>query len=403
MDVDSRAKKAKGESSSSAGGGMRSINNKAHSTIILYLLDGVLREVAKENTISSLWTKLEELFLKKSLAKRLYMKRKLYTFSMKERTIGNDHLDEFNKLILDLENVNIILEDKDRALILLSSFSDSYEQFVDTLLYGRQSLTLKDVKNALESKDLKKRTYGKKETNRKVVVASKDEGNSNDADVLVAIENYSSGEWILDSGCSFHTCANKDFFKTFESIDGGKVLLGNNLVCKVARIGTIGIKMLDVVHFKLSKKQEPKEDIDFDYMRKIPSSSVVGSIMYAMVSSRLDVAYGVGLVSKFMENPEDVKEALWLKGLVSKLGLKQELVTVSCDSSSAIQLSKNAKHHERTKHVDVRMHFIRDEIIREVINVVKIPSKVNLVDMLTKPLPTIKFRNSLNLIRIVNL
>lgn len=89
------------------------------------------------------------------------MKRKLYTFSMKERTIGNDHLDEFNKLILDLENVNIILEDKDRALILLSSFSDSYEQFVDTLLYGRQSLTLKDVKNALESKDLKKRTYGK--------------------------------------------------------------------------------------------------------------------------------------------------------------------------------------------------------------------------------------------------
>lgn len=98
-----------------------------------------------------------------------------------------------------------------------------------------------------------------------------------------------------------------------------------------------------------------------------------------------------------------MKEALWLKGLVSKLGLKQELVTVSCDSSSAIQLSKNAKHHERTKHVDVRMHFIRDEIIREVINVVKIPSKVNLVDMLTKPLPTIKFRNSLNLIRIVNL
>lgn len=98
-----------------------------------------------------------------------------------------------------------------------------------------------------------------------------------------------------------------------------------------------------------------------------------------------------------------MKEALWLKGLVSKLGLKQELVTVSCDSSSAIQLSKNAKYHERTKHVDVRMHFIRDEIIREVINVVKIPSKVNLVDMLTKPLPTIKFRNSLNLIRIVNL
>lgn len=131
---------------------MRSINNKAHNTIILYRSDGVLKEVAKENTISSLWTKLKELFLKKSSAKRLYMKRKLYTFSMKERTIVKDHLDEFNKLILDLENVNIILEDKDRVLILLSSLSDSYENFVDTLLYGRQSLTFKDVKNALKSK-----------------------------------------------------------------------------------------------------------------------------------------------------------------------------------------------------------------------------------------------------------
>lgn len=131
---------------------MRSINNKAHNTIILYRSDGVLKEVAKENTISNLWTKLKELFLKKSSAKRLYMKRKLYTFSIKERTIVKDHLDEFNKLILDLENVNIILEDKDRVLILLSSLSDSYENFVDTLLYGRQSLTLKDVKNALKSK-----------------------------------------------------------------------------------------------------------------------------------------------------------------------------------------------------------------------------------------------------------
>lgn len=59
-------------------------------------------------------------------------------------------MDEFNKLILNLENVNIFLEDEDKALILLSSLLDSYEYFVDTLLYRRQKLTLKDVKNAFE-------------------------------------------------------------------------------------------------------------------------------------------------------------------------------------------------------------------------------------------------------------
>ena len=158
-----RSKKEKREGSLGSGGDLRTINNKAHSTIILHLFNEVLREVAKEKTASGLWAKLEELFLRKSLAKKLYMKRKLYTFSMKEGTVMKDHLDEFNKLILDLENVSIILEDEDMALILLSSLPDSYEHFVDTLLYGRQTLTLKDVKNALESKDLKKRADGKEQ------------------------------------------------------------------------------------------------------------------------------------------------------------------------------------------------------------------------------------------------
>ncbi|KAH9681147.1 hypothetical protein KPL71_026853 [Citrus sinensis] len=305
---ESKSKRKKEEGSSSLGGDSRTINNKAHSTIILHLSDEVLREVAKKRTASGLWAKLEELFLKKSLAKRLYMKRKLYTFSMKEGTAMKDHLDEFNKLILDLENVNVMLEDEDRALILLSSLPDSYEHYVDTLLNGRQTLTLKDVKNALESKDLKKRSDFKdqttgdglvvkaksekkvykdkknknqkekddkkkkkrkcyfcqreghyikdcfekkkleklqKETNGKAAVAFEDEEDAEGADVLIAAERQPTAEWILDSGCSFHMCPNKEFFKTFESINGGKVLLGNNLACKVTRMGTINIQMFD--------------------------------------------------------------------------------------------------------------------------------------------------------------
>ena len=280
-DEESKSKKEKGEGSSGSDGDLRTINNKAHSTIILHLFDEVLREVAKEKTASGLWAKLEEIFLKKSMAKRLYIKRKLYTFSIKEGTIMKDHLDELNKLILDFENVIIILDDEDMALILLSSLPDTYEHFVDTLLCGRQTLTLKDVKNALESKDLKMRADGKdhsardglvakaktekkvnkdkknknqkektdkkkkkrkcylcqkeghyikdcfekkkleklqKESSGKADVVSVDEGESEDADVLIATDKKSSGEWILDSGCSFHMCPHKDFFVTFENV-----------------------------------------------------------------------------------------------------------------------------------------------------------------------------------------
>lgn len=79
------------------------------------------------------------------------------------------------------------------------------------------------------------------------------------------------------------------------------------------------------------------------------------------------------------------------------------MVIVSCDSSSAIQLSKNPKYHERTENIDVRIHFKRDEIGKGVVNVVKVPYEINLANMLTKSLPLVKFRNLLNLVGIVNL
>lgn len=47
------------------------------------------------------------------------------------------HIDNFNRIILDLEGINVKLENKDKAIILLSFLPPSYKHFVDTLLYGR--------------------------------------------------------------------------------------------------------------------------------------------------------------------------------------------------------------------------------------------------------------------------
>lgn len=56
-------------------------------------------------------------------------------------------------------------------------------------------------------------------------------------------------------------------------------------------------------YFRFSKLQKPTADANFEYMKSVPYLSVVGSIMYDMVCSRPDIAYGVGVVSKFMGNP----------------------------------------------------------------------------------------------------
>lgn len=99
------------------------------------------------------------------------------------------------------------------------------------------------IKDYYEKKKLRKL---QKESNGKTIVALEDESDLDAANILVVIEKQRIDKWILNSGCSFHMYPNKDFFKTFDCISG-KILLENNLTCKVARIKTINNKMFDGV------------------------------------------------------------------------------------------------------------------------------------------------------------
>ena len=55
--------------------------------------------------------------------------------------------------------------------------------------------------------------------------------------------------------------------------------------------------------FKLSKKQSPTSEGDKEEMKNVPYSYVVGSLMYAMICTRSDIAYAVSVVSRFLSNP----------------------------------------------------------------------------------------------------
>jgi ATP-binding cassette subfamily B (MDR/TAP) protein 1 len=56
-------------------------------------------------------------------------------------------------------------------------------------------------------------------------------------------------------------------------------------------------------HHKLSKEQCPSSKEEKKAIRKVPYQSAMGSLMYAMVCTRPDIAYAVGVVSRFMTNP----------------------------------------------------------------------------------------------------
>ncbi|KAG8489147.1 hypothetical protein CXB51_017180 [Gossypium anomalum] len=104
--------------------------------------------------------------------------------------------------------------------------------------------------------------------------------------------------------------------------------------------------------------------------------------------------------AEYMAITEACKEAIWLKGLFSELNKDLQISIVFCDSQSAIFLTKDQMFHERTKHIDVRYHFVRDIIARGDIVVSKISTHENPADMMTKSLPITKFEHCLDLVGV---
>ena len=86
--------------------------------------------------------------------------------------------------------------------------------------------------------------------------------------------------------------------------------------------------------------------------------------------------------------------------MLDDLGVGQKHVTLFCDSQSAIHLAKNQFYYARTKHIDVRYHFVREIIEEGGVLVQKIKTDDNPADMLTKVVTTIKSNNCLELINI---
>ena len=107
--------------------------------------------------------------------------------------------------------------------------------------------------------------------------------------------------------------------------------------------------------------------------------------------------------AKYMAMTKAGKEAVWLSGLVNKLGFKQDSMVLHCDSQSAIHLEKNQVYRARTNHIAVWHHKIREWVSFGDISLSKILTSENASDMLTKLVPTDKFKHCLDLIGVCSL
>jgi len=100
-----------------------------------------------------------------------------------------------------------------------------------------------------------------------------------------------------------------------------------------------------------------------------------------VATSTMDAEYTAGA--------ETAKEAIWIRNFINDLripGVHIDSVPLYMDNNSALKLTRNPEFHSRSKHIDVKHHFIREKVEGEVINTQRVDTKDNLADVFTKAL-----------------
>ena len=87
--------------------------------------------------------------------------------------------------------------------------------------------------------------------------------------------------------------------------------------------------------------------------------------------------------------------------MLDDLGVEQDILKINCDGMSAIYLARNQVYHARTKHIDVRYHFVQEILEEGDIDLLKIHTSENPADMLTKVVSGVKFAHCKALLHVL--
>jgi hypothetical protein len=96
------------------------------------------------------------------------------------------------------------------------------------------------------------------------------------------------------------------------------------------------------------------------------------------------------------------REIAWLRSLLKEIGFEQLAPTpLLCDNKSALLMVQNPVFHDRTKHIDIKYHYVRQQYQAKVIELLSVRSEDELADFLTKPLKPQQLRLNRSRIGVV--
>ena len=106
--------------------------------------------------------------------------------------------------------------------------------------------------------------------------------------------------------------------------------------------------------------------------------------------------------AEYMATSQASCEAIWLrKLLVGLFGRELRPTMIYCDNQSCIKLSENLVFHDRSKHIEIRYHFIRDWVQRGAVRLAYVSTDDQVADILTKSLPKgkqVRFRGMMGVV-----
>ena len=111
-------------------------------------------------------------------------------------------------------------------------------------------------------------------------------------------------------------------------------------------------------------------------------------------SKKQNVAARSSTESEFRAIAQGLCELLWLKIVLDDMRIKWDYpMKLYCDNKTAINIAHNPIQHDRTKHIEVERHFIKEKLEEGVVCISYVPSKHHLADILTKGLNSSMFHD----------
>eukprot|EP00253_Pinus_taeda_P021632 PITA_21632 len=145
--------------------------------------------------------------------------------------------------------------------------------------------------------------------------------------------------------------------------------------------------------------------------------SMIGSLLY-LASTQLDIMHAVGIVGRFQANPKEshllvswfskkqssialstaeaeyvatascCTQLLWMMQTLQDIQITcTPPISILCDNTGAISISKNPIVHSKTKHIRIKYHFLWEQVLEKKVKLEYVLSKEQVVDIFTKPLP----------------